>query len=171
MNQLRAQRQGIRRAAQFSCEVVRDEGFSLLGRRVLDISDQGLRVALEPHAASARALQVGEKLWVSFRLDALPRPNAERGIGGIVFDYEAEIARVSLGLREGDDEPSLGIALCTRWESGRAYAPALSRLLVRNGIAKLRPLVAPRNARGARKGSVPSARVFNPLHMLPSGAL
>lgn len=153
--QSRTRRQATRRVAQFSCEVVRDEGFSLLGRRVLDVSEEGLRVALEPHVTTGD-LQVGELLWVSFRLDAI----------GLVFDYEAEIARVSPGLRAEDDMPSLGIALTTRWDAGRAYAPALSRLLMRSGIARYRPLVAPSAARGSRSSRVPASRSFMPLHLL-----
>lgn len=133
-----------------SCEIVRDEGFVLLGRSVLDLSETGLRAGFTDEAVAAglvQQLSVGESLWVSFRADHI----------GMWFDFEAEVARVSAGRRPGDVGPSLGVRFVTRWDAGIRSAPALSRLLLRNGISKLPKLVAPPALRGKRSASAPKS--------------
>lgn len=141
-------RQSARRSAPISCEVVRDNGFVLLSRTVLDLSDTGMRVAFDAEAVAkgiVSKLSIGESLWVSFRADHV----------GLWFDFEAEVARVSKGRRPHDDCASFGVRFLTRWDAGRGSAPALSRLLLRNGISKMRKLVAPPALRGKRTAAAP----------------
>jgi len=157
MTQQRASRQSARRSSStaiplggtVSCEVVRDDGFVLLGRSILDISETGLRASFTAEAIEndlVSQLTIGESLWVSFHA-----PNV-----GLWFDFEAEVARVSAGRRPQDVGPSFGVRFVTRWDAGRSSAPALSRLLLRNGIAKLPKLVAPPALRGKRSAAAPS---------------
>lgn len=162
MTQFRLARQAARRNTQslrgpspifggsssIRCEVVREDGFVLLGRSVLDLSETGLRVGFCDEAVQrglVDALRIGEALWVSFRVDHI----------GMWFDFEAEVARVSAGRRPHDTGPSIGVRFVTRWDAGRSSAPALSRLLLKNGIAKLPKLVAPPALRGMRSARAP----------------
>jgi hypothetical protein len=62
------------------------DGFRYLGDRFLDASGEGVLVACDDGVA------LGEKVVVSF-----PVPRSE-----LVFDAEAEVARIVLGEREGD---------------------------------------------------------------------
>lgn len=170
MSQQRASRQSARRSSPnpiptISCEVVRDDGFVLLGRSILDISETGLRASFTAEAIEndlVSKLTIGESLWVSFHA-----PNV-----GLWFDFEAEVARVSAGRRPQDVGPSFGVRFVTRWDAGRSSAPALSRLLLRNGIAKLPKLVAPPALRGKRSAAAP--RMVDIAHVdvssRPSGA-
>ncbi len=141
-------RQSARRNAPITCEVVRDDGFVLLSRNVLDLSETGMRAAFEPDALATgivSKLSIGEPLWVSFRAEHV----------GLWFDFEAQLARVSKGRRPHDDCASFGLHFVTRWDAGRSSAPALSRLLLRNGIAKMHKLVAPPALRGKRSSAAP----------------
>ena len=137
-------RQSARRNAPISCEVVRDEGFVLLSRTVLDLSDTGMRVSLASEGMLTK-VSIGDLLWVSFRADHV----------GLWFDFEAEVARVSKGRRPQDDGASFGVRFLTRWDAGPSSAPALSRLLLRNGIFKMKKLVAPPALRGKRTAAAP----------------
>jgi hypothetical protein len=146
-------RQSARRAAPIFCEVVRDDGFVLLSRSVLDLSDSGMRASFADEAVArglVGKLTIGEPLWVSFRADHI----------GLWFDFEAEVARVSSGRRPQDDGASFGVRFLTRWDAGRSSAPALSRLLLRSGISKMKKLVAPPALRGKRSAAAPRIDAF-----------
>ena len=137
-------RRSARRHAPISCEVVRDAGFVLLGRKILDLSDSGMRVSfVDPEMGSMTP--IGSKLWVSFRA----------GHVGLWFDFEAEVVRISLGRRPGDDQASFGVRFVTRWDAGQACAPALARLLLRGGLSRLKPVQATPALRGRRRYAAP----------------
>lgn len=88
-----SQRRSVRRYVRLECEVVRERGFKLLGRRTLDLSTTGLRIAAMDDALT------GEPVIFSFRA-----PGSETWI-----DAEGTVARVLHGRRDYDFGPSVGI--------------------------------------------------------------
>jgi hypothetical protein len=106
----------------FSCHVVREKDFRLVGGKALDVSPNGMRVAvLEPVA-------LGEGVIVSFRATEL----------GLWFDTDATVTRVLRGRRPGD---ARGIALGLEFGS----LDAVSRLILRGYLRNFPPPV-PRRA-------------------------
>lgn len=71
-----------------------DDGFRLVGERVLDASATGCLLACD------RQVERGERLLVSFQVPAT----------GLWFDVEAEVVRVVRGHREGDPGYCAGLA-------------------------------------------------------------
>jgi len=84
----------IRRSVRIPCQVVRERDFTMVGRQVVDISEEGMLIRAEGlNARQPRArLLTGEPIIVSFQA-----PFSRRWI-----DAEAFVARVIHGRRPGD---------------------------------------------------------------------
>jgi hypothetical protein len=91
--QLASERQSLRRAVGFECQVVRERDFTLLGQRGTDLSTDGM---LLPTSAFA---VLGEELIVTVRV-----PGSSRWI-----DTLATVARIVRGDRRGDHGRALGL--------------------------------------------------------------
>ncbi len=89
-------RRPSRSVARFSCELVRERDFRLVGARTLNLSESGALVALAP---GARVL-TGESVLLSFKS---PLSNAW-------IDAEAVVARVIHGRRPTDGGGALGLS-------------------------------------------------------------
>ena len=100
-----SERRAVRRALRLPCQVVRDRGFKLVARKVLDLSPDGMLVM-----ADERVL-TGDELVVSFRL---PRTREW-------FDTEATVARVIHGRRPKDGGQCFGIEFSSLPEDARRY--------------------------------------------------
>lgn len=83
----------IRRSVRIPCQVVRERDFRLVGRRTLDVSESGMRVAAD------RPVLTGEIVIVSFGVPLSP----------IWFDAEAVVTRVDHGRRAREHGRSLGL--------------------------------------------------------------
>lgn len=88
-----ADRSSVRRHVRVHCEVVRERDFRRIADRVLDLSQNGMRVPLRV------PVMTGEKVVLTFRT-----PD-----GKTFIDGEGYVARVSHGRRPGDFGPSVGI--------------------------------------------------------------
>ncbi len=86
-------REASRRAVLLSCEAVRDRGFMLAGRRLLDLSSQG--AFLE----SDSELDLGEEIYLSFRA-----PNTR-----LWMDARGIVVRRIEGKRRGDRARGVGL--------------------------------------------------------------
>jgi hypothetical protein len=91
--QLASERRALRRAVTFECQVVREQGFELLGRRGLDLSTDGM---LLPSPGPA---VIGEEVIVTFKA-----PHSDRWI-----DTLATVARIVRGDRRNDSGRGLGL--------------------------------------------------------------
>lgn len=118
-----SERRSVRRHVRLECEVVRERGFKLLGRRMLDLSSTGLRVA-----ALERVL-TGEKVVLAFRAPG----------GGGWIDAEGTVTRMVHGRRAQDFGPSIGV------EFGELSDE--SRSLLRRQLAKCPPILGRRAPR------------------------
>jgi c-di-GMP-binding flagellar brake protein YcgR len=113
----RNDRKTLRHASQLRCQVVRERDFRLLGTRTLDISPEGMRVAVD----TGEEVQIGESLLVSF--EATPF--------GLWFDGEASVARVIRGRRPTDRGPAIGL---------RFHAmSSVARLILRGSLRRVPP--------------------------------
>lgn len=117
------QRLAFRRAIRLECEVVREEGFKLLGRRAIDLSTDGMCVLTDMNVLT------GEDVLVTFRA-----PFTRTWV-----DAEATVARVIHGRRPGDRGRCLGL----HFERLDEVARALLRTNLR-GLPPPIPLRAPR---------------------------
>jgi hypothetical protein len=88
-----ADRRPLRRSMIALCQVVRERDFRLVGRRVLDVSEDGLLVETD------LPVLTGEAILVSFQL-----PFARSWI-----DAEATVMRVVHGRRKADRRRGLGL--------------------------------------------------------------
>jgi hypothetical protein len=118
-----SQRRSVRRYVRLECEVVRERGFKLLGRRALDVSTTGLRVAAMDHALT------GEPVVLAFRA-----PGTDSWI-----DAEGTVARVVHGRRGYDFGPSIAVDF--------AGLPEELRALLRRQLSKFPPAAAKRGPR------------------------
>lgn len=84
--QLASERRALRRTVAFECQVVRESGFELLGRRGVDLSTDGMLLPTEAPAV------LGEELIVSLEV-----PGTGRWI-----DTLATVARLVRGDRHND---------------------------------------------------------------------
>jgi PilZ domain len=91
--QLASERRASRRAVGFKCQVVREDGFVLLGERGVDLSTDGMLLPCTAYAV------LGEPLLVTFRV-----PGTQRWV-----DTTATVARIVRGHRSGDGGPALGL--------------------------------------------------------------
>ncbi len=89
------ERRFSRRSVRLGCELVRTRDWSLAGRRILDLSLEGLKIQAENELAP------GEDVQVFFRVPFSP----------IWVLAEGSVARVIHGRRPGDDGPAYGIRL------------------------------------------------------------
>ncbi len=86
-------RVALRRRVRIPCQVVEENGFSLLARECIDLSVKGMRVqALLP-------APVGTTVLVSFRVPG----------SALYIDVDAEVVRVLWGRRKGDQNSALGL--------------------------------------------------------------
>ncbi len=122
-----AERRSVRRYVRLECEVVRERGFRLLGRRALDLSATGVRVVALDEA------ERGESVILTFRA-----PGTEAWI-----DAEGTVARVVRGRRASDHGPSLAIELGT---PDAPHDATLRSVLVR-ALPKLPPALPRRSPR------------------------
>lgn len=88
------ERRATRRSVLIDCQVVREDGFTLLGERAVDLSLNGMLLC------SSRRAVVGEEVIVTFRV-----PGTRAWI-----DTLATVVRVVHGRRPGDRGPALGLA-------------------------------------------------------------
>lgn len=84
-----------RRSVRLGCELVRARDWSLVGRRIVDLSLEGLKIQAEGELAK------GDDVQVFFRVPFSP----------IWVLAEGSVARVIQGRRPGDEGPSYGIRL------------------------------------------------------------
>jgi hypothetical protein len=117
------QRQSTRRAVDLECEVIAERGFRLLGRRVLDLSSDGMLLR------SDADVELGEDVVLTVR--------APSGLSWI--DGEAKVTRIVRGRRRGDGGRCLGL----RFER----MDAVSRAMLLGSLRGLPPPVPKRHAR------------------------
>ncbi len=104
-------RLALRRCVRMPCQVIDEEGFTLLSRECFDLSLRGMGVrAMAP-------APIGTPLIVSFRVPG----------SSFVCDLEARVARVVWGRRSEDRYPSLGIELLSLDPLSRAVLAARLR--------------------------------------------
>jgi len=104
-------RLALRRGVRIPCQVVDEEGFTLLARECFDLSVRGMGVkAIAP-------APIGTPLIVSFRIPG----------SSYHCDFEARVARVVWGRRREDRYPSLGIELLDMDALSRAVLAARLR--------------------------------------------
>lgn len=88
-------RAASRRTVRLGCEVVRTRDYSMIGRKMIDLSTEGLQVIADGHVT------IGESVEVFFRVP----------YSGIYVLAEGAVARVIRGKRAGDEGPAYGIKL------------------------------------------------------------
>ncbi len=116
-------RLALRRRVRIPCQVIDEQGFTLLARECFDLSSRGMGVkAMAP-------APIGTPLIVSFRVPG----------SSFHLDLEARVARIVWGRRRDDRYPSLGIELLS--------VDALSRAVL---SARLRGLPPPVPSRPVR---------------------
>lgn len=91
---LSSERRSVRRCVFVDCQVVREQGFDLIGERAIDLSQDGMLLL------SARPARIGEELLVTFRV-----PGTQRWV-----DTVGTVVRIVRGQRRGDRGPAIGIA-------------------------------------------------------------
>jgi hypothetical protein len=117
------ERREVRRRMTFSCRVVRERDFRLVGTNAIDLSPDGMLVM------TIRDVAPGDELIVSFRATEL----------GIWFDAEAKVARVVRGRRPKDRGRCIGVSF-TRFDP-------VQRLVLRGHLRRSAPPVPQRDAR------------------------
>ncbi len=127
----------MRRAVRLDCQVVRERDFRLVARRALDVSPDGMLVAVDDE------IEPGERLIVSFRAPfvAFARNAAAPRLEhpGFWFDTEAEVARVVHGRRAGDEGKAAGLVFST--------LPNVHRFILRNHLRRVPPPIPRRSQR------------------------
>ncbi len=104
-------RLALRRRVRMPCQVIDEEGFTLLARECFDLSVRGMGVkAMVP-------APIGTPLIVSFRVPG----------SSFHLDLEARVARIVWGRRREDRHPSLGIELLSLDALSRAVLTARLR--------------------------------------------
>jgi hypothetical protein len=88
-----AQRRSVRRFVRMQCEVVRERGFTLLGKHAVDLSTSGMRVA------ALDDVLTGEPVILTFRA-----PGTEAWI-----DAEGTVSRIVQGRRALDFGPYVAV--------------------------------------------------------------
>ena len=116
-------RLALRRRVRIPCQVIDEQGFTLLARECFDLSIHGMGVKAVAPAP------IGTPLIVSFRVPG----------SSFICDLEARVARIVWGRRREDKYPSLGIELL-------AMDPLMRAVLT----ARLRGLPPPVPARPVR---------------------
>ncbi len=106
-----SQRKTVRRAVGTVCQAVTEEGFRLLGERVLDLSAEGMLLS------SDQEPELGADVIVSFRAPGT----------GIWLDAEAEVARIVRGRRRSDRARGIGLRFRSLDRVARAVLDASLR--------------------------------------------
>lgn len=86
-------RTAARRSVLVDCQVVREDGFVLIGERAIDLSQRGMLLCCD------RSASVGEEVLVTFRV-----PGTKTWV-----DTTATVVRVIRGRRTGDRAPAIGL--------------------------------------------------------------
>ncbi|MFO0588721.1 MAG: PilZ domain-containing protein [Polyangiaceae bacterium] len=116
-------RRATRRSVLVDCEVVREEGFRLLGVRAVDLSPRGMLLS------SNRSATVGEELIVTLRV-----PGTR-----VWIDTLATVVRVVHGRRAGDRGPAIALT----W----APLPTEEDRLLRSALGVFPPILPARTPR------------------------
>ncbi len=104
-------RLALRRGVRIPCQIVEEDGFTLLARECFDLSVKGMGVrAIAP-------APIGTPLIVSFRIPG----------SSFQCDFEGRVARIVWGRRREDRYPCLGIALLAMDPLSRAVLSARLR--------------------------------------------
>jgi hypothetical protein len=123
------ERREVRRAVSLACQVVRERDFKLVAETVLDVSPDGMLVAIDED------LEPGERMVVSFHAPILAfgRGGAVPAVDhpGFWFDTEAEVARIVRGRRAEDRGRAAGLVFST--------LPRVHRFILRNHLRKIPP--------------------------------
>jgi hypothetical protein len=122
----RNDRRTIRHAAQLQCEVVREADFCRIGTRTLDVSTDGMRVAID----ECEEVCVGDELFVAVKLPAHV---------DLWFDARATVTRVAHGRRPEDKGPEIGIRFNNM--------SAITKLILKGAVRKVPPPLPKRAAR------------------------
>jgi hypothetical protein len=119
----RNDRREVRRAASFTCQVVRERDFRLIADQALDVSPDGMLVRTD------HDMEIGESLIVSFKATQL----------GLWFDSEASVARIVRGRRDGDRGAGIGLSFST--------LDRVKRLILRGHLRRVPPPLPRRTQR------------------------
>ena len=142
-------RRSPRRDVDLPCQAVAEEGFRLLGDRVLDLSPEGMMLSV--NADSDAEVKVGESVIVTFRA-----PRSEDWI-----DAEAVVARVIRGERATDKGRAVGLRFVKQ--------DPVDAILLRARLSKLAPRVPDRNLRRDYAAFVRSVDFLSPSNLRRSG--
>ncbi len=105
-------RRSSRRRVRIACEVVRTRDYALVGKSVIDLSEDGMQFAALDDVA------LGEEVQVFFRV---PRSDA-------YLFADAKVTRAIAGHRPGDEGPAYGVRFGDVQEhAGRALRASLGR--------------------------------------------
>jgi c-di-GMP-binding flagellar brake protein YcgR len=108
-------RKSTRHHVRIDCQVVRENDFSLVGHRTLDLSADGMLVR------TADDVTIGEKMLVSFQATPL----------GLWFDAQAEVMRLIHNRRPEDEGPAFGLRFVDM--------PSVARLILRGHLRRVPP--------------------------------
>lgn len=117
------ERRSVRRFVRLECEVVRERGFKLLGKKALDLSTSGMRFAALDDALS------GDPVVLTFRA-----PGSK-----IWIDAEGVVSRVAHGRRTMDFGMSMAVQFTT--------LPDDLKTILRKHLLKCPPTVPKRGSR------------------------
>lgn len=126
-------RASLRRRADVPCQVVAEEGFRLIGAKLLDVSPRG---ALVESTSEAR---LGEAVLLSLRV---PGTRA-------FIDAEGRVTRIVRGVRGTDRGPAIGIEL--------SRIDPVDRALLVGALERLPP---PAPARAVRRDYAKAVRAI-----------
>jgi hypothetical protein len=118
------ERHEIRRAVRMRCQVFRARDLSLVSEKVVDLSPDGMLVAVE-----RTDLERGEGVFVTFRATELD----------LWFDTKASVARIVRGRRREDRQRAIGL----RFEG----LDRVKRLILRGHLRRTPPPVPGRTQR------------------------
>jgi hypothetical protein len=108
-------RKSTRHHVRIDCQVVRENDFSLVGHRTLDLSADGMLVR------TAGDVAIGETMLVSFQATPL----------GLWFDARAEVMRLLRNRRPEDEGHAFGLRFVDM--------PSVSRLILRGHLRRVPP--------------------------------
>ncbi|APR80290.1 Hypothetical protein A7982_05637 [Minicystis rosea] len=120
---LSSERRSVRRSVLVDCQVVREQGFELIGERAADLSQDGMLLL------SDRAVRIGEELIVTFRV-----PGTRCWV-----DTTATVVRTVAGRRRSDRGPAIGLLFDP--------LPSEDNLLVRSMLERFPPTYPARELR------------------------
>jgi hypothetical protein len=125
----------VRRSMVVPCQAVRERDFRLVGRQVIDLSEDGVLVRLDQGGTTTPRVLTGESMILTF---VAP-------FSRVFVDAEAFVARVIHGRRPGDRGREIGLIF-------EHIEPSARARLTRE-LAWLRPTTA-RRREPASRGSI-----------------